>query len=53
MSVLPAPVSPVMAVRPGVEQQVEVGDDAEVDDVQLGQHLRPSLATGRRGRTWP
>ena len=52
MSVLPAPVSPVMAVRPGpASTQVEVGDDAEVDDVQLDQHLaaryrsaRPNLA---------
>ena len=32
------------------EHQVEVGDDPEIDDVQLDEHRR---ATGRPGRTWP
>ncbi len=35
--------------EPGPEDQVEVGDDAEVDDVQFEQHG----VSGRRGRTWP
>ena len=36
--------------EPAPSDQVEVGDDPEVHDVQLDQHP-PS--TGRRGRTWP
>ncbi len=31
----------------GAEQQLEVGDDAEVDDVQLGKHPGPDLSIGK------
>ena len=39
MSVLPAPVSPVITVIPGPSGQQEIGDDPEVLDAQLDQHL--------------
>src|SRR5207249_7796251 len=29
--------------QPRTEEQIEVGDDAEVDDVQLGQHRAAAL----------
>ena len=38
MSVLPAPVSPVITVMPPPSGQQQVGDDPEVLDAQLDQH---------------
>ena len=38
--------------EPATEHEREIGDDAEVGDMQFGQHAG-GLATGRRGRTWP
>ena len=54
-SVLPAPVSPVRAVMPGRENEIEVGDDTEVAHSQLDQHrlaqrsVRPKRA---RSAAW-
>jgi hypothetical protein len=36
----PAPVSPVMTFRPGLERQLELVDDREVADAQRAQHRR-------------